>query len=56
MLAIDVNAVATVFEVIATFCPVTTNRWKQIMFVVTGKNVVISTNRVATALTSKAKM
>ena len=47
--------------VITSFCPVTTNRvttylHASTLFVVTEQNVVISTNMIATALTSVAKM
>ena len=54
ILTIYINAVATLFVVITTFGPVTQIGWKQIMFVVTGQNEVITTNRVASALTSIA--
>ena len=55
----DVNAVAILFVVITTLYPVTTNRieasYVVTLFIVTDQNVVIITNRVATALTSIAK-
>ena len=50
------NMVGKITVLLTTFCPVTQIRWQQIMFVVTGQNVVITTCRVATALTSIAKM
>ena len=56
ILAIDVDAVATLVVVITTFCSVPQRRWEQIMFVVTGQNVVITTYMVATSLTSIAKL
>ena len=37
ILAIDANAVATLFVVIAIFCPLLQIEWKQIMFVLTGQ-------------------
>ena len=56
ILDINVNAVATLFEVITKFWPFTTNRTEAnyfvTFFVVRGQNVVITTNRVATALAS----
>ena len=54
------NAVVTLFVLITDLYPFTINKiianYVVTLFVVTGQNVVITTNRVANALTSIGKM